>query len=256
MKAIGKLRIRSIADRSPPKDPFSKILLCFSILVLVLLAVRLEVVISTRLPINKWGDYVYFHTAAETFLAGQSAYGEDYLSRLAAYEGVAKFPLFYPPQVLPLLAPLGLFSFETATEIFFRLNGAFLIIGLFLSAMIFRNREQIFDDRLGAIAMLGIVLVTGALMPAAYSSVLNSNFSNFLLVGMALWMIGTERQSNLAVGVGLTILMLKPSVAVALVVLSLLSPKTRPGVLLAFALSGGLYLIGTWGINPFYALSE
>lgn len=242
--------VRSMSD-----GPISKKWVFFTIACsVVVVLIRLESVIQTRLPVNQTGDFAYFLAAAHSYFLGFGPYGAEY-KLLLEQEFPSYFPVafFYPPQTLATLLPFAAFDAETATEIFFRVNAACLVLGVVLCWLWVPRGAYAFWPV--CIGIVFIPLVAGLASPAM-SSLLNSNFSNILLVGFALWAHGGSKRMPILQGVGLAILMLKPSLALCFFLITILVPTYRPAVLIAVSLTAGLYLIGSSYTDPFTALLQ
>lgn len=222
--------------------------------VLLVVFIRLETVIQTRLPINQDGDFAYHFSAIRSYFMGFGPYGEGYTTLLTeAYPTYQGFAYFYPAQTLGALLPFGAFDEGTATELFFRLNAVCLVLGVFLSWLWVSRKTYVAGTLLTGIIL--IPLAAGGAAPAM-SSLLNSNFSNILLVGFVLWAHGGTERKPLLQGIGLTLLMLKPSIALSLLLVSLFVPAYRPASLIAILLTSLLYLVGSSYADPFTALVD
>lgn len=219
--------------------------------VLCLVLLRLENVIQTRLPINQTGDFAFHYSAAKSYVLGFGPYGDGYKTFLTeTFPGYPWFAWLYPAQTLAVLLPFAAFEPGPATEIFFRLNAVCLVLGVFLSWAWVRDKNYVFGAFWTGIFL--IPFVAGMAGPAM-SSLLNSNFSNILLAGIVMWAHGGVRRNAVLQGSGLALLMLKPSIALAFLLISLIVPAYRSAALIAIVITTVLYLIGSSYADPFTA---
>ncbi|MEM7528691.1 MAG: glycosyltransferase family 87 protein [Pseudomonadota bacterium] len=217
-------------------------------------------VVLARFGLAIWGmrpgfafvDYRYFYAAGVAFAQGLDVYGEAYLKLGQEIFGFFPQPFYYPPSIVPLLAPLALFDPKTGSAVFMALSAGAVLACSVAAAALIRNRSLHVDWRLVA----AIVVLGAAVFRPAMSVMVLGNVKVFMLVGLVCWIAGALRASVVLQAVGLAILVMKPQLGLTLGLLALMRPAWRLGAVGAGLLSVGLYLLAAWPFGIFYYAME
>ena len=192
-------------------------------------------------------DFKYFWQAGHSWLNGQSPYLSSYVSEGSQYFPGFLNPFFYPPAILPLLAPLGAMEPLTAAYMFFTVNVILIVIASFLLSRLASalwpqlNAQHIF---LFFLLVLSIYIrpVTMVMIYGQFTIVLCAAFMGFLYAAV--------RQQRIAAGGAIAVMLLKPHIGLGLLVYALCKKDLRPAGVYAIAITAVFTALGLAADNP------
>ena len=198
------------------------------------------------LAIFEWSfrrvDFAYFWGAGKIWLDGGSPYGPTYQPLVeTAIRSDAVYPFFYPPGLLPLIAPFGYFDVDTA-------GGFYLIACAFIAAAMLSMTAATMKKAIGGLGVVGwfglSLFVFSVLMPPAHRVLIHGQITLLFAAALAAWVYCLDAGRTRLAGAALAILLLKPQFGLALLVMCLVEKKHRPVALWGVAGAGALTIIG------------
>ncbi|MEL6768196.1 MAG: glycosyltransferase family 87 protein [Pseudomonadota bacterium] len=220
-------------------------------LVVVLVAVRYGSVIVGMAPQYAFIDTIYFYSAAVAFLEGVNPYTPGYEAL-----GVERYgwrppsfgAFYYPPTLLPLIAPLGLMEPPAAGFAVMATNAGLIIGALALSLWRLHEDSPYLDWRIAGAAA---IFVAALICYPPLETIVYGHIKPIFLAAFALWFVGVSRGSTLLQAVGLTIMLLKPQLGIPLAGLAFLWAPWRGAAIAAGVATGVLYIIAAWQFGLF-----
>ena len=161
-------------------------------------------------------DWTAFDNAASRFLGGEQIY-------VPWDAEVEPLPYLYPPFALWLAIPLGLVGFLGS----YMLSAGSALAAFFGGIWLLRRVAERGEVRRERSTSINTGIVAACTTGTAFSSVLIGQYSGLyvLAVGLGLWLFMNDRQA--LAGLALAILILKPNIAIALVVVLFWSRSWR-----------------------------
>ncbi len=195
-----------------------------------------------------WGDVLMLYTAARGLREGVNLYdpaGQAAMMQSVLPQGAA-LPLYvYPPWYALSVFFLGWLTPEQAARLWLVLNGAMLVAAVLLLTETWTGLKRVLAVAFSFLMLpvLGLLWVGQFALP--------------VLLGGALFLSGSRRQSALRVAAGLLLMTFKPHVGVLMLVVGglwlLLERKPWSRRALGFSFAGGvIILLGSFLYDPFW----
>jgi hypothetical protein len=193
-----------------------------------------------------WNDFQYFWLAGRMTLEGVSPYGPEYLERGMASAMSFSAPFFYPPSILPLLAPLGAIEMNLAASAYFCVNLGLIVISAILLARIIARLVPGVDMRAAA-ALAAFALVV-CFEPTMIGVGIGQT-SMLFMTASVLFAYGAVFRSDTMFAAALCVLLIKPHFGAPFLALALARGDTRFAAAVGVAANGALTLIGLLAFN-------
>jgi len=192
-------------------------------------------------------DFQYFWMAGKSWIEGKSAYLPEYLAEGSLYSPVFSSPFFYPPAILPLLAPLGLIPMDTAAPWVFALNLGLLVFTARMIAKIATNQHPTIDP---ITVYISFIVIFSIFMRPTVEVIAYGQITMVLTLALALFIYAVQNSNNKLAACSLTILLLKPHIGLGILIYSLCKKNLRHTAYYAILLTGILSIIGLSADQP------
>jgi hypothetical protein len=188
-------------------------------------------------------DFQYFWLAANQWLGGDSPYGAGYISTgQAMIASDFANPFFYPPAILPVLAPLGLLSLRSAALVMLATNlSALAVSAALLSRALHRRlRRPPSNKYLFAAIFAGLSMFA---VPVQHA-VGYGQITILFMLGASMVIDASDHRRPWLGAVGLTLLLCKPHFGLPLLFFAALDAGLRASASRALVIYTVLSLIG------------
>ena len=186
-------------------------------------------------------DFPYFWTAGSMWLEWRSAYSPEYLETGRTFFSTFSNPFFYPPALLPLLAPLGMASPHQAAAGLAILSIICLYIILAISAHLANQFEH---GTRQPYCLIGIALYASLYMRPVIRVVEYGQITLIIACAITVLLAAIHFRKPVLTTLGLTVAMVKPQFGAPLLAFCLMRKETRIPAVASILCIGTLSLLG------------
>ena len=244
--------VTNFPARPNPGETFSRREL--AMFALVALAILYWVnLVSTNLP-KYWAmDFRYFWTAGRIWLDGGYVYSPSYMALGESAFGAFADPFYYPPALAPLMAPLTALPPLAAARVFVGVNLLALLLASRLLAKLTVELGIAENDKTAtaAFSLFYLAMMMPTIAIAAYGHI-------GILLGVAVVSLayGWVCKKPFVSGAAMTLLLVKPHIGLAVIILASFFKDQRLSVFYALVATAILSVVGLHFHNPIAALSD
>lgn len=188
-------------------------------------------------------DFQYFWFAAVQWVRGVSPYDQDYVAagQLAVAPDFGN-PFFYPPAILPIIAPFGLMPLRVAAVAALIVN--FLLMAA-IAVLLARALARRLQNPPPTTTLRAAVFAGLSILAVPFQHVIGyGQVTLLLLLGAAMILTAIDEQRRWLGAAGLALVLCKPHFGLPLLVLFAANSQFRAMALRSLVLYAGLSLLG------------